>query len=70
MEASAVHMLKLSIHNSASDFAFWSTIGGPTIQWSPFAFETVTRLSKKWWSVIVGDPTIYDGIVGSFSATK
>lgn len=70
VQASAVHMLKLSIHNSASDFAFWSTIGGPTIQWSPFAFETVTRLSKKWWSVITGDPTIYDGIVGSFSATK
>jgi hypothetical protein len=70
MAATAVHIATMSMTQSASDFAWWSSIGGPALQWSPFSFEFGSRFVGRWWNVIMGDPTFYDGITGSFAAGK
>ena len=70
MAATAVHIATMSMTQSASDFAWWSSIGGPALQWSPFSFEFGSRFIGRWWNVIMGDPTFYDGITGSFAAGK
>lgn len=70
MFATAFHIMTMSMTQSASDFAWWSSIGGPTISWTPFSFEYGSRFLTRWWNVLTGDPTFYDGITGSFAAGK
>lgn len=65
-----LHILTASITQSASDFAWWSSIGGPMVQWSPFMLEFFSRFFNRWFSVIFGDKTIFDGITNSFSVGK
>lgn len=70
LKASMMNILAMSLHNSAADFAFWDSIGTPAIQWTPFAFETGTRLVKNTLNVAMGDRTFWGGVVNTLSVTK
>lgn len=70
MASTLLHITTLSTINSAQDFNWLSSIGSPITQWTPFAFESLTREGKNWWNVAMGDPTFIDGVKNSFAATK
>jgi hypothetical protein len=60
----------MSVTNSAADFAWWSSIGNPVTQWTPFAFETVGRFISNAKNSFFGDKTFYGGLINTFSTTK
>jgi len=68
--ATLLHIFNQSLHNSCLDFAWWSSIGDPLMQWSPFSFEYGTKFLGRWWNVIMGDKSFYDGITNSLSVGK
>ena len=70
MKASAVHLARLSLGQSAEDFAWWSSIGNPAVNWSPFSFTQANILRKKVWNTLFGDTSFYDGVLYSFAAGK
>ena len=70
LAATAAKIAFLSVRNSASDLNFFDSIGGPAVQWTPFAVETGTRMTKNIWNVAMGDRTFYGGIVNTFAATR
>ena len=68
--ASAARILNMSVDNSAMDYNFFSSIGSPAFQWTPFSFETAGKLVKNVLTTTLGDRTVYGGIINTFSATK
>lgn len=70
LKASAADILTMSVTNSAADFAWWSSIGNPVTQWTPFAFETVGRFISNAKNSFFGDKTFYGGLINTFSTTK
>ena len=68
--ASAARILNMSVNYSAMDYNFFSSIGNPVFQWTPFSFETAGKLVKNVLTTTLGDRTIYGGIINTFSATK
>lgn len=69
-KATMVHIATMSMGQSADDFAWWSSIFGPTTDWSPFAFIHAINTHKKLWNSLFGDQRVYDGITNSFAVGK
>ena len=70
IKATALHLTRISLGQSADDFCWWSTIGNPAVNWSPFSFTQFTNAAKRTWNVIMGDTRFYDGVVNSFATGK
>ena len=70
LKASLVHLTRLSFGQSAEDFAWWSSIGNPAVNWSPFAITQGKNVVKRFWNSLMGDSSFYDGVTKSFAATK
>ena len=69
-KASLAHLTRLSFGQSADDLAWWSSIGNPAVNWSPFSITQATNLCKRASSTLFGDTSFYDGITKSFAVGK
>ena len=70
IKATAVHVARMSLGQSAEDFAWWSTIGNPALEWSPFSFTYGWNTAKRVYNSVLGDSDFIDGVTNSFAATK
>ena len=70
LKATALHVTRVSFGQSAEDFNWWSTIGNPAVNWSPFSFTQFVNVGKRTGNVILGDHDLYRGIVNSFATGK
>lgn len=70
LKATALHITKVSLGQSADDFNWWSTIGNPAVNWSPFSFTQFVNIGKRAGNIIVGDHDFYNGVVNSFATGK
>lgn len=70
LKSSLVHLTRLSFGQSADDFNWWSSIGNPAVEWSPFAITQAKNMSKRFYNTLFGDTSFYDGVTKSFAAGK
>lgn len=70
IKATLAHLTRLSFGQSADDLNWWQSIGNPAVNWSPFSITQFTGVSKRFWNVLMNDPTFYDGITKSFAVGK
>lgn len=70
IKATAIHVSRVSLGQSADDFNWWSTIGNPAVNWSPFSFTQFVNVGKRLGNVIMGDHDFYNGVVNSFAVGK
>ena len=47
-----------------------SSIWGPTLDWQPFAFDTLWRNTSRMWNAAIGDEDFTRSVVTSFSAGR
>lgn len=66
----AANVAVLSVKNSFLDFNFFSSIGDPFGQWTPFAVEWGGRTLENWYNVAVGDEDFWDGVVKTSGGLK
>lgn len=70
LKATAVHVTRVSLGQSADDFNWAATIGNPAVNWSPFSFTQFTNVGKRVGNLIIGDHDFYNGVVNSFATGK
>ena len=56
--------------NSFRDFNMIASIWGPTLDWQPFAFDTLWTNTSRMWDAAIGDEDFTRSIVMSFSAGR
>ena len=56
--------------NSFRDFNMFASIWGPTLDWQPFAFDTLWTNTSRMWNAAIGDEDFTRSIVMSFSAGR
>ena len=66
----AANVAVMSVKNSFLDFNFFSSIGSPFGQWTPFSIEWGARIFKNWWRVATGDEDFWDGVVNTSGGLK
>ena len=66
----AANVAVMSVKNSFLDFNFFSSIGDPFGQWTPFSIEWGTRIFKNWYNVAMGDEDFWDGVVKTSGGLK
>lgn len=66
----AANVAVMSVKNSFLDFNFFSSIGDPFGQWTPFSIEWGSRIFKNWYNVAVGDEDFWDGVVKTSGGLK
>lgn len=69
LKATAFKLMRTSLGQSADDFNWWSSIGSPLTDWSPFSLSQTGYLLGRVGNMII-DRDFYDGVVNSFAAGK
>ena len=59
-----------SVKNSFLDFNMFESIGGPSLQWTPFATEYLTRQVSNVYKTLLGEQNLFDGIARSSAVTR
>lgn len=59
----AANIMVYSVKNSFLDFNFFDSIGSPLGQWTPFAFDFVSRQAANVYNVAMGDEDFWDGML-------
>lgn len=70
LNSTLVHLTRLSFGQSADDFKWWTSIGNPAVNWSPFSFTQITNTSKRFWNGLFGDKDFYDSVTKSFATGR
>lgn len=70
LQLAAANIAVMSVKNSFLDFNFFSSIGDPFGQWTPFSIEWGSRVFKNWYNVAIGDEDFWDGVVKTSSGLK
>ena len=70
IKATAIHVSRISLGQSADDFNWWSTIGNPAVNWSPFSFTQFVNIGKRTSNLIMGDHDFYNGVIKSFAVGR
>lgn len=58
------------LQTSTDDFAFWESVFGRGIQWTPFSLQSGTRFFKNSAKWVFGDQDFYDTLVNQMSFTR
>ena len=58
------------LQTSTDDFAFWQSVFGRGIQWTPFSLQSATRLFENTSKWVFGDQDFYDTLVKQMSFTR
>ena len=60
----------MSAKNSFSDLNFFSSIGNPIYQWTPFVGTWGEQRLKTVWKVAIHDEDFWDGVVNTSGALR
>ena len=68
--AAALNVSVMSAKNSFSDLNFFSSIGNPIYQWTPFVGTWGEQRLKTVWKVAIHDEDFWDGVVNTSGALR
>ena len=69
LKLSAANIMVKSIQSSVMDFNFFSSVGGPAAQWTPFSIEWTGRLIDTW-SEGLSDGDLWDALINTSNASR
>ena len=70
LSATFAGLVSKTVKNSSLDFAWWEAIFNVSMDWNPFSLSYVAREAQNLMNLAVGDDTMGDTLVKSFSAAR
>lgn len=70
LTATGANFLYKTVHNSALDMNFLSSIFETSVDWNPFSLSFMSSQVSNIWDMAIGDQSFSKTVCGAFSATR